>query len=85
MTDVKGPYKVVAKLRRGGAVDTYSIAVEQKNGSLKEYVPDAGDGQTARHVANLLNRRFQEVFESLEVNDESVDGADGEGVSDSGQ
>lgn len=64
MADEKdGPYKVIAHIRResqrGGVVDSYSIAMTQKTGYLKEVVPDAGDGQTARHICNLLNREHK--------------------------
>lgn len=61
MSDVKkGPYKIVAKLRRGGAVESYSLCIEHKNGYLKEIAPDVGDGQTARMICNLMNRQYKE-------------------------
>ena len=84
----EGPYKVVAKLRRGGSVETYSIAMEHKNGYLKEVVPDAGEGQFARHICNLLNKQHKmltdnaKAFEEFgETDDNSTRETDGSGDS----
>lgn len=64
--EFEGPFKLLAKLRRGGVVESYSIARETKEGrgvTLKEIVPDAGEGQTARHICNLLNKEWREKQE----------------------
>lgn len=67
MADQKdGPYKVVGHLVGSRERFRYSIVVEQKDGFLKELVPDAGESQTARQLANLLNKNYKEVRENLE-------------------
>ncbi|QCG77572.1 hypothetical protein SEA_DIZZYRUDY_77 [Microbacterium phage DizzyRudy] len=83
MDENDGPYKLVAKLRRGGAVESYSIAKETREGIrnqtiyLREIVPDAGEGQNARHICNLLNKewRMQQRKNELEVIHDEVAGA----------
>ena len=67
MADEKeGPYKVVGHLVGSRERFRYSIVVEQKDGFLKELVPDAGESQTARQLANLLNKNYKLVRENLE-------------------
>lgn len=83
MDENDGPYKLVAKLRRGGSVESYSIAKETREGIvnktiyLREIVPDAGEGQNARHICNLLNKewRMQQRKNELEVIHDEVAGA----------
>lgn len=90
MDENDGPYKLVAKLRRGGVVEAYSIAKETREGIgrnptiyLKEIVPDAGEGQNARHICNLLNKEWrmqQRKNEIEEVLNDEASGVDGRGL-----
>ena len=61
MADEKeGPFKVVQELSRDPRVPLrYRIVKVLKDGApnfLQEVVPDAGTGETARTLCNLLNR-----------------------------
>lgn len=60
MGDIKGPYKIVTRLGVTHiSTPVHSIALERKtDGSLVIVVPDAGEAQMARKVANLLNARY---------------------------
>lgn len=53
----EGPYKVVAKLTGYRETTKYTIVEQQKHDVfLREIVPDAGTGETARQLCNLLNK-----------------------------
>lgn len=61
MDEKEGPYKVVSKLVSSRDPLKYSIVKKHKNDVfLQEVVPDAGEGSTARHICNLLNKNWRE-------------------------
>jgi len=84
--EVEGPYSVVAKLRDLREKPAYSIAIQKKGAFQQEVIPDAGSGETARQVCNLLNKNFKERAESVygsdwkDITNDAANGPDVAGV-----
>ena len=92
MADEKeGPYKVVSKFNPHPKPLVYSIVIQKRGSFLQEVIPDAGTGETARQVCNLLNKNFKDQAESVygedwkEITNDAVNGPDVTGVRDSDQ
>lgn len=81
MSDVKeGPYKVLSKLVSAREPYRYSIVFQEKRDTfMSEIVPDAGLGETARLICNLMNIRYNNRAEDgrkqyeMETTDENTD------------
>lgn len=61
MGDEKGgPYKVVSKMVSAREAPHYSIVKQSGTDAfLQETVPNAGNGETARTVCNLMNKDWK--------------------------
>lgn len=71
----EGPYKVVSKLVKYGESLRYSIVKQEKNDVfLREIVPDAGEGSSARTICNLLNKDHKRREEAERVETAGTDG-----------
>ena len=65
MDEIAGPYKVVSKLVGAREPLKYSIVRQHRNDVfLQEIVPDAGVGDTARQICNLLNREHKMLLDN---------------------
>lgn len=74
-----GPYKVVSKLTGYRENMKYSIVKQEKNDVfLREFIPDAGTGESARLACNLLNKHHKETT------DDEAEGTGGRGLGDQG-
>jgi len=62
MDEKEGPFKVVGRLSQDPRVPTqYMIVVQERNDLfLREIIPNAGTGETARQMCNLLNKDWRE-------------------------
>jgi hypothetical protein len=87
----EGPYKVVSRYNPHPRPLSYSIVLQKRGSFFQEVIPDAGTGETARQVCNLLNKSFKEQAEAIygenwkEITDDAANGPDVAGVRDRDQ
>jgi len=82
MDEKEGPFVLVRNIASSSSGFTYSIAEKQKKpvGGFPFYqvvVPNAGTGETARQLCNLLNKAYKEKTDD-EVEGDAGQGLDGQ-------
>lgn len=82
MDEKEGPYVLVRNITSSSTAFTYSIAEKvKKQGPFPFYqliVPNAGDGETARTLCNLLNKAYKEKTDEDEAAGDAGEGVDGQ-------
>lgn len=75
MDEKEGPYKLIRNIANSSDPFVYSIAKQEKEGRpfFQIVVPNAGTGETARLLCNLLNKNYKEKADDEPDHDPEAD------------